>query len=167
VSNKSWTHGTIPFERLVAKHGPVVLRVCRAMLGPDEAEDAWSETFLAALRAYPELKAGSNVRAWLLTIARHKAIDTYRSRARSPVPIETVPEPSVTESTEAMERDEILRAALGTLPPKQRDAIVYHHIAGMPYAEVAVLLGNTESAARRAAADGMKRLRTNHKGATS
>ena len=167
MSNKSWAHGTIPFEWLVAEHGPAVLRVSGAMLGPDEAEDAWSETFLAALRAYPDLKAGSNVRAWLLTIARHKAIDVYRARARSPVPIEMVPEPSVTESTEAMERDEILRAALGTLPPKQRDAIVYHHIAGMPYAEVAELLGNTESAARRAAADGMKRLRTNHKGATS
>ncbi|HXU23153.1 MAG TPA: RNA polymerase sigma factor, partial [Tepidiformaceae bacterium] len=71
----------------MTEHGPVVLRVCRAVLGRDDAEDAWSETFLAALRAYPDLKPGSNVRAWLLTIARHKAIDIYRVRARSPVPI--------------------------------------------------------------------------------
>jgi len=137
------------------------------VLGTDDAEDAWSETFLAALRAYPDLKPGSNVRAWLLTIARHKAIDIYRVRARSPVPIDLSPEQSVTDSTEAFERAEMLRTALATLPPKQRDALIYHRIAGMPYAEVAVLLGNTESAARRAAADGMKRLRANHKGASS
>ena len=42
-----------PFEEVVAEHGPTVLRVCRAVLGPVDAEDAWSETFLAALRAYP------------------------------------------------------------------------------------------------------------------
>jgi len=40
-----------PFEELVAEHGPTVLRVCRAVLGPADAEDAWSETFLAALDA--------------------------------------------------------------------------------------------------------------------
>ena len=44
-----------PFEAVVAEHGAVVMRVCRALLGPVEADDAWSETFLAALRAYPGL----------------------------------------------------------------------------------------------------------------
>ena len=64
-----------PFEAIVAEHGPVVMRVCRALLGPVEADDAWSETFLAALRAYPGLRPGSNVRGWLVTIAHNKAID--------------------------------------------------------------------------------------------
>ena len=53
-----------PFEEIVTIHGPTVLRVCRAVLGPMDAEDAWSETFLAALRAYPTLRPGSNVEAW-------------------------------------------------------------------------------------------------------
>ena len=44
-----------PFEAIVAQHGPTVLRVCRAVLGRADADDAWSETFLAALRAYPDL----------------------------------------------------------------------------------------------------------------
>src|SRR5436190_1062659 len=52
-----------PFEAVVRRHGPAVLRVCRAVVGPDAADDAWSETFLAALRAYPELPPGSNVEA--------------------------------------------------------------------------------------------------------
>jgi DNA-directed RNA polymerase specialized sigma24 family protein len=49
-----------PFEEIVTAHGPTVLRVCRAVLGPMDADDAWSETFLAAMRAYPTLRPGSN-----------------------------------------------------------------------------------------------------------
>ncbi len=41
-----------PFEAIVARHGQTVLRVCRAVLRPVDAEDAWSETFLAALKAF-------------------------------------------------------------------------------------------------------------------
>ena len=54
-----------PVEEIVAEHGRTVLRVCRAVLGPVDAEDAWSETFLAALSAYPRLRANSNIEAWL------------------------------------------------------------------------------------------------------
>ena len=35
-----------PFDRIVEQHGATVLRVCRAVVGPVDAEDAWSETFL-------------------------------------------------------------------------------------------------------------------------
>ncbi|MGI8695522.1 MAG: RNA polymerase sigma factor, partial [Mycobacteriales bacterium] len=68
----------------MTQHGPTVLRVCRAVLGAVEAEDAWSETFVAALRAYPELPDDANVEAWLVTIAHRKAIDARRAQARRP-----------------------------------------------------------------------------------
>jgi DNA-directed RNA polymerase specialized sigma24 family protein len=61
--------GRQPFEAIVAAYGPMVLRVCRAILGPTAADDAWSETFLAAMRAYPDLRPGSNVEAWLFRFA--------------------------------------------------------------------------------------------------
>lgn len=56
ISLAQRVHGVMdmkaPFEEAVAKHGPTVLRVCRATLGASaDADDAWSETFLAALRA--------------------------------------------------------------------------------------------------------------------
>ena len=70
-----------PFETVVASHGAVVLRVCRAVLGPVDADDAWSETFLSAMKAYPELPADANLEAWLVTIAHRKAIDVLRARA--------------------------------------------------------------------------------------
>ncbi|WP_304364095.1 RNA polymerase sigma factor, partial [Georgenia sp. 311] len=82
-----------PFEEVVAHHGATVLRVCRAVVGPHDADDAWSETFLAALRAYPALPAGANLEAWLVTIAHRKAVDVLRARARRPRPAEHLPEP--------------------------------------------------------------------------
>ena len=71
-----------PFEQIVTEHGGTVLRVCRAVVGPADADDAWSETFLSALKAYPELPATANVEAWLVTIAHRKAIDVRRADAR-------------------------------------------------------------------------------------
>lgn len=140
----------------MAEHGPTVLRVCRAVLGTHEADDAWSETFLAALRAYPDLPPDANVVAWLVTIAKRKAIDQHRSAGRNPVPVAEPPEPEPdTGPAESDVLDDLAR-----LPRKQREAIAYHHIAGLPYAQVAMLLGNSEPAARRAAADGIKALRT-------
>ncbi|MGH2632051.1 MAG: RNA polymerase sigma factor [Tepidiformaceae bacterium] len=152
-----------PFEQIVVGHGATVLRVCRGLLGPHDAEDAWSETFLAALRAYPRLRPGSNVRAWLITIARNKAFDVHRGRARQAVSIDDVPEPAAGRPPD---RDDDLWSALAALPDKQRGAITLHHIAGLSYLEVAGVLGNSEAAARRAAADGMKTLRARYKGAS-
>lgn len=154
-----------PFEQVVREHGRTVLRVCRAVLGPDAAEDAWSETFLAALRAYPDLPVGSNIQAWLVTIAKRKAIDQHRNRARAPTPTGEVPDTSAVPGPETHDHDPQLWGALAALPVKQREAIAYHHIAGLPYAQVAELLDNTEPSARRAAADGMKTLRATYSGA--
>src|SRR5262249_60136077 len=81
-----------PFEDVVAEHGATVLRVCRAVVGPVDAEDAWSETFLSALRAYPELPEGANVEAWLVTIAHRRALDVGRARSRRAIPVDKTPD---------------------------------------------------------------------------
>lgn len=154
-----------PFEQIVDEYGPVVLRVCRAVLGPADAEDAWSETFLAALMAYPELPAGANVEAWLVTIAHRKAIDVTRARARRAVPVAEVPErPSRSGRPEAWDGD--LWDALARLPDKQRAAVAYHYLVGLPYKDIAAVIGGSVDAARRAAADGMKTLRVSYRPAT-
>ena len=128
------------------------------MLPAADAEDAWSETFLAALRAYPDLDPNANVQAWLITIARRKVIDHGRSRARAPVPAERLPDRHARVEVEFEDADE-LWTAVRELPDKQREAIAYHHLIGLPYAEVADVLGGTEDSARRAAADGIRNLR--------
>ena len=147
-----------PFEQIVAEHGPMVLRVCRAVLGPADAEDAWSETFLAALKAYPELPADANVQAWLVTIAHRKAIDVTRAQARRPLPVGEIPDRPGREDVSNGD----LWEALAELPDKQRTAVAYHYLAGLPYREIAEITGGSTDAARRAAADGVKTLRATY-----
>lgn len=153
-----------PFEEVVTDHGAMVLRVCRSLLGPHDADDAWSETFLAALRAYPSLPAGSNVAGWLATIAHNKAIDHLRLRNRAPLPVDDIHDRSPVTVDGPEPADEALRAAVEALAPKQRSAVIYHHVAGLPYAEVGVLLDSSEAAARRSAADGIANLRKTYRG---
>ena len=153
-----------PFEKLVEQHGDTVLRVCRVIVGVHDAEDAWSETFLAAMRAYPELPDDANAEAWLVTIAHRKAIDVLRARKRQPAPVGDLPEaPSALGVPGAEDGD--LWQAVAALPEKQRQAVAYHYVAGLAYAEIAGILGGTSGAARRAAADGVKNLRKNYPGA--
>ncbi|MET0763882.1 MAG: sigma-70 family RNA polymerase sigma factor [Blastococcus sp.] len=156
-----------PFDRLVAEHGAVVLKVCRAVCGPIEADDAWSETFLSALAAYPGLRPDSDPRGWLITIAHRKAIDQHRRAARAPRPVAELPDLPADDAGPDDERRQDaadLWAAVATLPFKQRAAVAYHHLAGLPYAQVAELIGSSETAARRSAADGVAAIRAHYRG---
>ena len=161
--------GKQPFEKLVSEHGPAVLRVCRAVLGPVDADDAWSETFLSALQAYPKLPADANVEAWLVTIAHRKAIDVIRRTRRAAVPVADFPAAAAEHAVAAGAspdspdgRDLDLPGSLARLPERQRFAVSYHYLAGLPYAEVAAIIGGTAEAARRAASDGIANLRKTH-----
>jgi RNA polymerase sigma factor (sigma-70 family) len=147
-----------PFAEIVAEDGPAVMRVCRALLAPADADDAWSDTFLAALRAYPDLRHDANVRGWLVTIAHRKAIDILRKASRTAMPVGDVPDVSSTIGIPDPVDNE-LRAALAALPTKQRGAVIYHYLADLPYAEVGALLETSAAAARRSAADGIAKLR--------
>jgi RNA polymerase sigma factor (sigma-70 family) len=146
-----------PFEKVVAQHGATVLRVVRAALGHADADDAWSDTFLAAMKAYPDLAADANLEAWLVTIAHRKAIDIQRATSRRAIPIPDTPE--TPSPDHADEHHHQLTEAVAALPTKQRQAVAYHYLAGLPYAEIATLLDSSAAAARRAAADGIATLR--------
>lgn len=147
-----------PFEQVVTQHGATVLRIGRAVVGPSDADDVWSETFLAALRAYPTLADDANVEAWLVTITHRKAIDHLRARARRAVPVDDVPDRVSTRDDPAA-RDDGVWAHVATLPDKQRQVIAYRYLGGLPYAQVAELVGGTTESARRAASDGLATLR--------
>lgn len=142
-----------PFETIVAAHGARVWRVCRALLDEVDADDAWSETFLAALEAYPRLAHHTSIEGWLVTIAHRKAIDVLRRRSR--LVVGEVPDRPVPGAM----RDLDLARALALLPLRQREAVVLHHLGGLPFAEVAATLGSSADAARRASSDGVRRLR--------
>ncbi|MHA2787566.1 RNA polymerase sigma factor [Corynebacterium sp. S7] len=152
----------LPFDHAVEQHGATVLRVCRAVLGPGaDADDAWSETFLSALKAWPELPEETNTEAWLVRVARRKAIDITRARARHAVPTDKLPEQA---STDRAPGDNDVWSEVAALPERQRLAIAYHYLGGLPHAETAELIGGSADAVRRATADGMKKLRKSYDG---
>jgi RNA polymerase sigma factor (sigma-70 family) len=146
-----------PFDNVVAEHGPTVLRVVRAVLGHADADDAWSDTFLAAMKAYPDLPADANVEAWLVTIAHRKAIDIVRASGRRATPVADTPDKAFPDHANQPHAE--LTDAVAALPPRQRQAVAYHYLAGLPYAEIATLVDSSPAAARRAAADGIATLR--------
>jgi len=153
-----------PFDWVVTEYGQVVLRVCRALLPMHDAEDAAADAFLAALEAYPRIRPDSDVKAWLVTIAHRKAVDILRRRARHAVPVADVPERA--SGGEPSLADEALWAAVRDLPGKQRQAVAYHYVADLAYADVGAIMGTSEAAARRSAADGIKALRLRYPSAS-
>ena len=145
-----------PFQRLVDAHATSVHRYLVAALGRDDGADAFQETFLAALRAYPELRSAENLRGWLFTIARNKALDSHRARARQPVPVAAVPEDVRLDDTEPTSP---VWDAVRALPDRQRHAVLLRYAGDLPYREVALAMGVTEVAARQHASTGVRALR--------
>lgn len=145
-----------PFQRLLDAHAAEVHRFLVSRVGAGEADDAFQDTFLAALRAYPALRTATNLRGWLFTIAHHKALDAHRRRGRAPVPVADPPEPGVED---APPPDDELWARVGALPPRQRAAVALRFACDLSYAEIAAVDGGTEAAARQAVFTGLKTLR--------
>jgi RNA polymerase sigma factor (sigma-70 family) len=144
-----------PFQILIDEHAGDVMAVLRGAVGREGAEDCFQETFLSALRAYPKLRDGGNLRGWLITIAHRKAIDHHRARGRQPIPVAEVAEVAV----EDPEPGDEIWAAVGALPPKQRAAVTLRYASDLPHAEIADALGCSPAAARRSLHEGLKRLR--------
>jgi RNA polymerase sigma factor (sigma-70 family) len=136
-----------------------VWRFLVSSVGPTEAEDCFQETFIAALRAYPRLRANSNLRAWVLTIAHRKSLDAHRARARRAVPIEDVAAVDGRGTHSPNPPEETLWEAVGELPARQRSAVVLRYVADLPHREIAAAIGCSEEAARRSLHEGLLKLR--------
>ncbi|HEY1567123.1 MAG TPA: RNA polymerase sigma factor [Solirubrobacteraceae bacterium] len=154
-----------PFQNLLDAHDRDVHRFLIASVGPIDADDVYQETWLAALRAYPQLAGASNLKGWLFTIAHRKAIDHVRARARRATP---VAEPAdLSEggmggagfNAVAAGADDELWTAVAALPDKQRTAVALRFIVDSAYAEIATVMEISEPAARRNVHEGLKRLR--------
>jgi RNA polymerase sigma factor (sigma-70 family) len=145
-----------PFERFYVEHRDEVLGYLRRLLG-SRAEDAWQETFLRALRAYPRLEHGRHLRAWVFTIATNVAMDELRPKPSNNLLLDS----NGAEPRGELERDAFreLEHLTGDLPPTERAAVVLRYGYDLPYAEIGAALGSSEDAARAAASSGVRRLR--------
>lgn len=147
-----------PFEEFLEAHRTTVYRFLTVAVGSNDVDDAFQETFLAALRAYPRLTDGSKLDRWVLTIASRKAVDSHRARRRRPIPTDEVPERPAPSGSDGVVEDP-LKAAIVALPPRQRVAVVHRHVLDRPYDEIAAIMGTSEAAARANVYQGTKRLR--------
>jgi RNA polymerase sigma factor (sigma-70 family) len=158
--------GIPPFQRFLDEHRVLVYRFLLAAAGPNDVDDCFQETFLAALRAYPKLRNADNLRGWVMAIATRKAIDVGRARSRGPQPVPDVAgalaEHGLVESspdvTRGFEDDALWRDVLD-LPPRQRVALVHRVLLDRPYPELAAAMGTTVDAARANVYQALKRLR--------
>ena len=157
--------GLPPFQRFLDTHRDAVWRFLLSTVGPVEADDCFQETFIAALRAYPRLRADSNLHAWVLTIAHRKSLDAHRARARRAVSIEDI---AAVQDNGVAHRDapgspalldESLWQAVEELPARQRSAVVLRYVADLPHRDIAVAIGCSEDAARRSLHEGLLKLR--------
>jgi RNA polymerase sigma factor (sigma-70 family) len=147
-----------PFHSFLEEHRALVYRFLVAAVGPTEADDCFQETFLAALRAYPRLANGENLRGWVMAIASRKAIDFGRARARRPVPVAEVPD-RVRLEPDGLEDGSDLWEAVRRLPPRQGVAVAHRVVLDQSYEAVADAMGGSVETARANVYQGLKRLR--------
>jgi RNA polymerase sigma factor (sigma-70 family) len=146
-----------PFESVLERHGPAVLRFCVARLGPDRGEEAFQETLLAALRHYDDLRDTGAVGGWLFSIAQRKIVDSARSLARAPIVTDQLEEHAGAWHDRDPADDVWSRVA--ALPPKQREAVALRYMADLSHGDIAEAMGTTADAARRNVFEGLNRLR--------
>jgi DNA-directed RNA polymerase specialized sigma24 family protein len=158
-----------PFQSLIDAHGRAVHRFLIARVGSLDADDCWQETFLSALRAYPQLSDDSQPRAWLMTIAHHKAIDHARARARRAVPAAD-PEAASGDGRRGTGAGgggedappaglDPIWSDVAALPDKQRTAVALRFLGDLSHAEIGAAMSISEAAARRNVHEGVRRLR--------
>ena len=141
------------FEAQVLPHLDTMYRVGRRLTGETaDAEDLVQETLLKAWRGWSGFTPGSNVRAWLLTILRNAFISRWRSRKHegTAISLDDADPHAIYRAVGGEDPegrffekvvDEKVLAAVEALPPEFREAVVLSDIEGLPYAEVAAILG--------------------------
>jgi len=143
---------------------PALLRYLRVIAS--EPEDVASDTWLQVLAGLGRFRGGEQeFRAWLFTIARHRAADAGRSRGRRPaVPLDTTAlEQELTapdaadQALEAISTQSAL-ALVASLPRDQAEIIMLRVVAGLDASDVARIVGKKPGTVRVAAHRGLRRL---------
>jgi C-terminal peptidase prc len=133
------------FEEIVRRHGPMVLGVCRRILGDaHDAEDAFQAAFLVLVRNAPLIREREAVGCWLHGVACRTAARARTARARRRAHERKVAAVSASEpSTAAVWQDlrPVLDEEVNALPERYRAPLVLCYLEGLTYGEAAARLG--------------------------
>jgi RNA polymerase sigma-70 factor (ECF subfamily) len=136
-------------ERLLRLQEPKVHAVCRRITGNEaDALDATQEALIAIVRGLPRFDGRAQLSTWAYRIATNASLDELRRRSRRPVvglpehegmPLELVDPGAPDPAGVVADHDEI-DAALATLAPEFRAAVVLRDLCRLDYAEIAEVL---------------------------
>lgn len=144
----------VAFRCLFARYGSPIYRYFLHRTGhADLARDCAQTMWLKLHKSRATYRSPQAVRPWLYAIAANLRIDEARARLRSRETLTrdgSLPEPSLLPAQARPEddRDEAVRRALMTLPDDARNVIVLHRFHDLGFAEIATLLGQSESAVK-------------------
>jgi RNA polymerase sigma-70 factor (ECF subfamily) len=144
-------------------HGRAVLAYISQMTGDRyEAQDVLQETMLRAWRHQQELVAGQgSVRGWLLTVAKHVALDRARARLRRPQEVAEVPSHAAVEPDRASQVVDsiVVYEAMQKLSEEQREVLILLRFQGRSVREAAEVLGVPEGTVKSRAYHALQALR--------
>jgi len=149
--------GEWALTRLYREVNPSLARFLRAQLGPDEAEDVGSETWLSVARSLQSFDGDPDAfRAWVFTIAKRRVVDHLRAKGRRPVPLDPGAAPSAEEI--ALTGDEAARRIVSLLPPEHAQIVLFRVVGGFSVEEVARIVGRRPGNVRVIQHRALKRL---------
>ncbi len=135
------------FRLLIRRHQGSVTRFASRLLNGDRstAEDIGQEAFIRLFRAAKSYSARGEMRAFLLTTTRNLCRDHYR-RERSTEGLDTIlnhvdPSPTGEGLVVLQERSDALRKAIAALPEEQQAVLILSYYEGIPYVEIADIVG--------------------------
>ena len=141
--------------------GPLVRSYVSRYVPQPDVDDVLQRVFYEVWRARDRYDPQLSLRAWVLGIARKRAIDHLRKRRDVIVPLDSMREIAGDDGRELAERmawaDEV-RAALGMLPEQQRAAIELAYFGGYTQSEVATALDIPLGTVKTRTARGLQRL---------
>jgi RNA polymerase sigma factor (sigma-70 family) len=153
----------LAFSALVARHGPMVLRVCRSVLrDAHEADDAFQATFFVLARRARSIRNGSSLASWLHGVARRVALCARASAWRRRIYEHRAAE-QISPFTDGPSWDntaEVLHAEIQRLPDRFRSAIVLCGLEGLTEGQAAERLGWPIGTVRSRLLRGRERLRS-------
>ncbi len=153
------------FERLMVMHERGVLRVAqRLLLNREAAKDAAQDVFLRVYKKIGSVDERQDFRAWLYRITANICFDLLR-RSKNDLPADLGFEAADAgddpeRSAAAVQERQLVLAALKNLSPREREAIVLRDLEGYSSAEVAKLLGSSETTVRSQISTGRAKMKS-------
>ncbi len=138
---------------IVGRHAQALARYAAAQGVREAVEELVQDTFVRAFNSIGSFRADSSLRTWLFTILKRLVLDRQRTerRRRNQVELDETHAVQEFDALDGMVADETLvrvKQAVDRLSGLQREVFALRVTEGLPYSEIATLVGSTEGACR-------------------